>query len=65
MMTKALVIFKKVFTDVKRTPHTGYLVAKRPKGHWKGERVLMRIPIGTAIPRGTTLGKGTIIDIEA
>jgi len=64
-MTKALVVIKKALGRVNIVPNTGYLVARRPIGHWKGERVLMRIPIGTAIPRGTTLGKGTIIDVEA
>lgn len=63
-MTKALAIFKKAFSDVKLIPHIGHLVATRPKRHCKGEKVLMRIPIGTAIPAGTTLGKGTIIDVE-
>jgi hypothetical protein len=64
MMTKALVVFKKILGKVKTVPHTGHLIATRPKGHWKGEKVLMRIRIGAAIPAGTTLGKGTIIDIE-
>jgi len=64
MMTKALIKFKKVFSDVKLIPYTGHLIATRPKEHQKGEKVLMRIPIGSAIPPGVILSKGTIIDIE-
>jgi len=65
MLTRALVKIREAFNDVKLIPYTGHLIATRPKEHWKGEKVLMRIPIGTAIPAGVILGKGTIIDIEA
>jgi hypothetical protein len=64
MITKALVVFKKMVSDIKLVPRTGYLIATRPEGKRKCKKVLMRIPIGGAIPAGTTLGKGTIIDIE-
>jgi hypothetical protein len=64
MMTKALVVFKKVFKDINLISRTGYLVATRPESRYKCKKVLMRIPIGEAIPPGTTLGKGTIIDLE-
>ncbi len=64
MVTKALVIFKKVFSDFKLVPRTGYLVATRPESPHKCKKVLMRIPIGEAIPAGTILGKGTIINLE-
>jgi len=63
-MTKALVVFKKVFSGFKLIPRTGHLIATRPESANKCKKVLMRIPIGSAIPAGTTLGKGTIIDIE-
>jgi len=49
--------------EVKLLPYTGFVVATRSKNHCKGTKMLMRIPIGSAIPSGTTLGKGTIIDI--
>ena len=64
MMTKALVVFKKVFSDFKLIPHTGHLIATRPESSYKCKKVLMRIPIGGAIPAGIILSKGTIIDIE-
>lgn len=64
MMTKAIVVIKKMFSGVKESIPTGHLIAIRPKEHWKGRKILMRIPIGTAIPPGVILGKGTIIDIE-
>lgn len=64
MLTKALVKVKKVFNGVKLISYTGHLIATRPEEHPKGKKVLMRIPIGTAIPAGVTLGKGTIIDME-
>ncbi len=56
-MSKALVLFKKVFKDVKLIPYTGHLIATRSEDHPKGKKILMRIPLGTAIPAGTTLGK--------
>lgn len=64
MMTKALVVFKKMFKDVNLIPRQGHLIATRPEGHLKGKKVLMRIPIGGAIPPGVILSKGTIIDLE-
>jgi hypothetical protein len=41
------------------------LVAKRPIEHKKGSKVLMRIPLGEAIPPGVILGKGTRLIIQA
>jgi hypothetical protein len=64
MLTKAIVKFKKAVSDIKLTPRTGYLIATRPESEHKCRKVLMRIPIGGVIPPGTTLGKGTIINLE-
>ncbi len=63
-MIKALVVFKKMFNDVKLIPRTGHLIATRPESPYKCKKVLMRIPIGGAIPAGIILSKGTIIDLE-
>jgi hypothetical protein len=64
MITKALVVFKKVFKDINLIPRQGHLIATRPCGPLKCKKVLMRIPIGGAIPPGVILTKGTIIDLE-
>ena len=64
MVTKALVVFKKVFSNIQLIPRTGHLIATRPESSYKCKKVLMRIPIGGAIPAGVILSKGTIIDLE-
>jgi hypothetical protein len=57
------------FTNVSRlideAKRTGYrIVAYRPSTHLKGEKILMDIRYGDAIPSGIILGKDTLIFIK-
>lgn len=54
----------KLFNYSNTIPSVCYIRAYRPKGHPKGEKFLLRIPVGSTIPKGVILGKGTVIDIE-
>ena len=40
------------------------VVARRGVDHPKGEKELMRVPLGDPIPPGVILGKGTVITVE-
>jgi len=56
---------KKLFgKSPKSISHTPYIVATRSKESPKGEKELMRIPVGSAIPQGVILGKNTILTVE-
>jgi hypothetical protein len=54
----------KLFNDFDIIPPACHIIAYRPKEHPKGEKFLMRIPVGGTIPKGVILGKGTVIEVE-
>lgn len=49
---------------INTTPKGCYIRAYRPEGHPKGAKFLLRMPLGSAVPKGVILGKGTVIDVE-